>query len=555
MQSSNTKRTGKSYPRAGAALCAVLVLAAAGGGASAAPAETVLHSFTGGISDGGTPRAGLIADSKGNLYGTTVFGGGSGNGAVFKLSPSGTETVLHSFTGGSDGLFPIGGLIADGNGNLFGTTIEGGASGAGVVFKLSPGGTETVLHAFAGGSDGANPVAGLIADSSGNLYGTALNGGASGCNGGSRCGVVFKLSPSGTETVLYSFTGGSDGANPRAGLIADSSGNFYGTTEGSGAFKFGTVFKLSPSGTETVLYSFKGGSDGRFPEAGLIADSSGNLYGTTVEGGGSEGCVFGCGVVFKLSPGGTYTVLYAFTGGSDGQFPSAGLIADSNGNLYGTAERGGASGCDAFGCGVVFKLSPGGTETVLHSFTGDFTGSGGAIPRAGLIADSSGNLYGTTELGGASSGCDSLGCGVVFKLTGTGFVPPAACGSGDAALVNKKFPPGQMTYDVSSPTRILKSIMLTSSSNIGSFTLPSVVSGGHSAPGGVFVKANPAKSATFLLQANFVSPAFACSIDPLTTTLKINTGHKIVQAFERIPGSEHFIEIDNGNPGLRWLRI
>ncbi len=235
MQSNHSKRNRASWG-VFAALWAVLA-AAAGGGASAAPVETVLYSFTGSPEgpDGALPDSGLIADSSGNLYGTTVEGGASGQGTVFKLSPGGIETVLHSFTGfPSDGAYPEAGLIADSSGNLYGTTVDGGASGCfgvggvgcGVVFKLSPGGTLTVLHSFTGGSDGATPVAGLIVDSSGNLYGTTPQGGVGSCTRG--CGVVFKLSPNGTETVLYSFTGGSDGSGPAGGLITDSSGNLYG---------------------------------------------------------------------------------------------------------------------------------------------------------------------------------------------------------------------------------------------------------------------------------------------------------------------------------------
>ncbi len=315
---------------------------------------------------------------------------------------------------------PAAGLIADGKGNLYGTTEFGGAANDGVVFRLSPGGTETALHTFTGGNDGSGP-SGLIADSSGNLYGTTTYGGAFRCGDefSQQCGVVFKLSPSGTLTVLHSFMFlGGDGNSPFAGLIADGSGNLYGTTLDGGAsasmFQLGcgTVFKVTPGGTETVLHSFTGGpSDGANPRAGLIADSSGNLYGTTEFGGASgPGCAVGvgCGVVFKLSPGGTETVLHSFTGGSDGGGPAAGLIADSSGNLYGTTGGGGASNA-----GVVFKLSPGGTETVLYSFKGGSDGSG----PSGVITDSSGNLYGTTAFGGAS------GQGVVFKLTGTGFVP------------------------------------------------------------------------------------------------------------------------------------
>ncbi|MGH6846196.1 MAG: choice-of-anchor tandem repeat GloVer-containing protein, partial [Methylocella sp.] len=282
------KRSDALWARGFAALWAAL-MAAAGGGALAAPTETVLHSFAGG-SDGGFPGGGLIADSSGNLYGTTE--GGStrdcltlGNcGTVFKLSPSGSETVLYAFTRNESEA----GLIADSSGNLFGTIPTGGASicgfdgdygfGCGVVFKLSPGGTYTELHSFTGSSDGAFP-GGLIADSSGNLYGTTGGGGASGC-GGFGCGGVFKLSPGGSETVLYSFTGGIDGGGPTAGLIADSSGNLYGTTAFGGSAVCGggcgVVFKLSPGGTETVLHTLNGfPSDGSQPEAGLIADSSG----------------------------------------------------------------------------------------------------------------------------------------------------------------------------------------------------------------------------------------------------------------------------------------
>ncbi|MGH6839302.1 MAG: choice-of-anchor tandem repeat GloVer-containing protein [Methylocella sp.] len=447
MQNNYSKRTGALSARAFAAFWTVLA-AAAGGGASAAPVETVLYSFTGG-SDGDSPRAGLIADSSGNLYGATSSGGGgSSQGVVFKLLPGGTETVLHTFCnlpGCSDGSGPEAGLIADSSGNLYGTTFIGGTSlcfgqGCGVVFKLSPGGTETVLHAFTGfPSDGAFPELGLIADSSGNLYGTTLEGGggSSGCYiapSSLGCGVVFKLSPGGTETVLHSFTGGSDGLFPTSTLIADSGGNLFGTAVGGGASGNGVVFKLSPSGTETVLYSFKGGSDGGAPEGGMIADSSGNLYGTTGVGGASV-CIdgLGCGVVFKLTPGGTETVLHSFAGGSDGSDPVGGLIADSSGNLFGTTGGGGGSGCGGSGCGTVFKLTPGGTETVLYSFTG---GSDGGLPRAGLIADSGGNLYGTTLNGGASD------AGTVFKLTGTGFVPdvPFAALSGTLSINFGKIP-------------------------------------------------------------------------------------------------------------------
>jgi uncharacterized repeat protein (TIGR03803 family) len=266
---------------------------------------------------------------------------------VFKLDTTGTETVLYSFTGGADGAYPGAGVIQDSAGNLYGTTYEGGASESGVVFKLDTTGTETVLYSFTGGADGGNPEAGVIRDSAGNLYGTTPFGGVSGvCYAG--CGVVFKLDTSGTETVLYSFTGGADGGSPNAGVIRDSAGNLYGTTPIGGASGYGVVFKLDTTGTETALYSFTGGADGGYPAAGVIQASAGNLYGTTQAGG-----VSGSGVVFKLDPAGAETVLYSFTGGADGGAPFAGLIRNSAGNLYGTAIGGGINNH-----GVVFRIQP-----------------------------------------------------------------------------------------------------------------------------------------------------------------------------------------------------
>jgi uncharacterized repeat protein (TIGR03803 family) len=395
------------------------------GSASATPTETVLYSFQAG-SDGAFPFAGLIADSSGNLYGTTA--GGEPRGTVFKLSPNGIVTVLHAFTGGFDGAAPLAALIADSTGNLYGTTAEGG----GVVFRVSADGSSyAVLHAFEGGSsDGAHPVAGLVAHSDGNLYGTTEFGGGSGCFG-NGCGVVFELSPDGASyTVLHSFTGGYDGGFPASKMIVDNSGNLYGTTRLGGAAGKGVVFRLSPDGSETVLYSFcskSGCSDGNDPAGGLIADSSGNLYGTTILGGGGS-CGSGCGTVFKLSPDGTETVLHTFPHPciidcSDGIYPHAGLIADSAGNLYGTTEVGGDPSCSPGGCGVAFKISADGIFTVLHSFTG--SPNDGGYPTADLIADRSGNLYGTTNYGGACAiGGPIAGCGTVFKLAGTGFVVP-----------------------------------------------------------------------------------------------------------------------------------
>jgi uncharacterized repeat protein (TIGR03803 family) len=268
-----------------------------------------------------------------------------------------------------------------------------------------------VLHSFADSSDGEYPDAPLITDSAGNLYGTAQEGGVSGGCNGFGCGVVFEMTTAGAETELYTFTGGDDGAFPMAALLPDGNGGFYGTAQGGGADRLGVVFDLSSDGAETVLHTFAGGSDGDGPESALIADKSGNLYGTTKQGGGA--CSgFGCGTVYEITPAGTETVLYAFTGGTDGSNPVAGLIRDKSGNLYGTTEFGGdASGCGGTGCGTVFKLAPGGALTVLYTFAGS---KDGGQPVASLVADSTGNLYGTTLFWGAD------GYGVVFQLAPNG---------------------------------------------------------------------------------------------------------------------------------------
>ena len=272
----------------------------------------------------------------------------------------------------------------------------------------------TVLYTFTG-TDGSGPYAGLIQDEKGNLYSTTWVGSdLSGCSGfGYGCGVVFKVDPKGNETVLYTFTGGVDGATPFSDVVRDEAGNLYGTTTNfwGGSSPFGTVFKLDPAGKETVLYSFTGGADGNEPFSGLVRDTDGNLYGTTAYGGDLSACFGGgCGVVFKLDPTDQETVLYTFTAGADGAYPlsSGDLVRDEAGNLYGTAASGGdLSACvSGYGCGVVFKVDPTGKETVLYSFTGT---PDGQAPEAGLLRDEEGNLYGTAEAGGAS------GHGAVFK--------------------------------------------------------------------------------------------------------------------------------------------
>jgi uncharacterized repeat protein (TIGR03803 family) len=302
--------------------------------------ERLLHTFDG--ADGAQPWAALVRDSAGNLYGTTYNGGVSGYGLVFKLDTKGNETRLYSFTGGADGGNPRASLVRDSAGNLYGTSIFGGASGKGTVFKVDMTGKETVLYSFKDGVDGGYPWAGLVRDAAGNLYGTAVSGGTS------NLGVVFKLSKTGKETVLHSFAGGTDGVFPASGnLLRDSAGNLYGTTPEGGAPNFGVVYKLDKTGAETVLYTFTGQSDGGHSIAGLVRDPAGNLYGTT-----DFSPNFGYGGVFKLSPSGQLTVLYNFTGKADGEPTYATLLRDTAGNLYGTTYTSNP------GQGVVFELTP-----------------------------------------------------------------------------------------------------------------------------------------------------------------------------------------------------
>jgi uncharacterized repeat protein (TIGR03803 family) len=375
--------------------------------------ETVLYAFKGGC-DGVGPEAGMVADKAGNFYGTTSGGGDCKNdqyyGTVFRLTPDGTETVLYAFKGGKDGRQPWSKLIIDRKGNLFGTTEFGGKSGAcseyggcGTVFEVMPSGKKKTLYLFQGGSDGANPVGGLIMDKEGNLYGTTGSSGIVNTNCYLGCGTVFKIAPDRTESVLYSFQGGSDGAMPCSSLTADGVGNLYGTTDLGGSADAGTVFKVTPDGAESVLHAFEGGIDGEYPFGDVILDNAGNLYGTTQFGGSDDN-----GTVFKVESNGTESVLYSFKGGTDGFVPATGLIMDKATNLYGTTTEGGSSKCKKHGCGTVFKLSPGGTETLLTAFTGL---NNGYAPYGALLFGKSGDLYGTTYEGGEDK------YGVVFKVT------------------------------------------------------------------------------------------------------------------------------------------
>ncbi|HEX3430719.1 MAG TPA: choice-of-anchor tandem repeat GloVer-containing protein [Rhizomicrobium sp.] len=330
----------------------------------------------------------------------------SGCGTVFRLTPDGAETVLHAFDN-TDGALPSSNLIFDGSGNLYGTTSNGGSFNRGTLFELASDGTETVLYTFAGGSDGSEPSGNLIRDKNGNFYGTTPFGGSTSGSDCSSvgCGTVFKVAFDGAETVVYSFEGGTDGFQPSGGLISDTNGNRYGTTVaggtgngnncGGGDFGCGTIFRIAPDGTETVLYSFQGGSDGFGPVGALARDKSGNMFGTT-GGGGSNGQ----GTVFEFSSIGTETVLYSFKGGNDGSSPFAGVIMDKDGNLYGTTYYGGGTKCRGAGCGTVFKLAPDGSETVLVAFGHLLAGRN---PEAALLKGSHGLLYGTASAGGTSN--------------------------------------------------------------------------------------------------------------------------------------------------------
>ncbi len=385
------------------------------GGAAQAQTFTLLYTFTGGA-DGGDPEGGLIIDSLGNLYGTTAVGGNPaclhGCGTVFKLDTSGKESVLYSFTGTSgDGYFPSATLVQDVQGNLYGTAQAGGAYGFGTAFKIDSSGNETILHSFTGGADGGSPLfGGLVMDDQGNLYGTTISGGDLACGGGSGCGTVFMLNNAGAETVIYSFTGtGGDGTGPSGALLRDAQGNLHGTTRSTGIYgrNGGTVFKVDPTGKETVLFSFNGsdGLDGLNPVGAIVEDTQGNLYGATESGG--HGVVGGNGVVFELTKKGKEKVLHRFAAsGKSGYYPEGGVVQDSQGNLYGTTLRGGVPLPGSFSCGTVFQIAKGGKEILLHSLTG---GSDGAFPYAGLVQDAQGNLYGVT------TGTDET-TGTVFKI-------------------------------------------------------------------------------------------------------------------------------------------
>jgi uncharacterized repeat protein (TIGR03803 family) len=364
----------------------------------------VIHNFTRQGNDGASPYGGPVLDSSGNLYGTTYAGGTFGSGNVYRLEPSGSSwkySSLYNFKAGADGVGPAFGSLAIGPGGaLFGTTEGGGYFGTDFAICACPK-HEIQLHSFGQGTDGAQPIGGVVLDSAGNIYGTTSLGGSFGN------GTVFEQKKSGrtwTESVIYSFTGGNDGTNPPAGVTLDANGNLYGTTSMGGANGGGVVYELSPSGAgwkQTVLYTFLGQSDGQNPVGGVVLDAAGNLYGTTFDGGANGG-----GTLYELSPTGTgwkFAVLYSFTGGYGGPYNKLTL---ANGNIYGFTNTEGANGF-----GMVFMLTPGkgGWKfTDLHDFLG---GSDGSTPYGSVAVDSKGNVFGTTDLGGSDNQ------GLVFEIT------------------------------------------------------------------------------------------------------------------------------------------
>ena len=435
----NGRMGGVDLRKTAACMTVAILLIVTASQSAQAQTLSPLHGFNG-MPDGATPIGELTMDRAGDLYGTTQYGGAYGWGMVFKLVHTGSTWIMHplySFPsiyqqGGNDGAEPLAGVTIGPDGNLYGTnTLGSGSSNYGTVFKLSPPASvcrstlcpwsETILYRFTGGSDGGLPSGPVVFDSAGNLYGTTSYGGVT-CGPGYSCGVVFKLTRSGsswTETVLHAFSGSPDGANPGGALVFDHAGNLYGVTGGGGSMcapdGCGTVFQLTLSGsgwTENIIHSFDYYDDGAGPQGGVIFDNAGNLF------GGTAFAPTGNGTVFELTPSGgqwTYTLLYSLTSGQSGiPGPLGTLAMDATGNLYGMTFEGGdvfGAGACEYGCGTVFKLAPSvgaWVYSLLYKFTG---GTDGAQPYDGVILDRNGNLYGTASAAGAR------GQGVVFEIT------------------------------------------------------------------------------------------------------------------------------------------
>ena len=400
---------------------AVSVLCAATAITLPAQTFTTLHSFDG--TDGATPLAGLVQATNGDGYGTTSQGGAnvcadfSNCGTVFRITPSGTLTTLYSFcaqSGCADGYYPYDTPVQASNGDFYGTTSGGGANSyGGTVFKITPSGTLTTLYSFCSKSlctDGGGPYAGLVQATNGDFYGTTVEGGTHGD------GTVFKITPSGTLTTLHSFCAQvvgkicTDGYSP-SGLVEATNGDFYGTTAGGGVKgNYGTVFRITPTGTLTTLHRFSFSIDGYSPNGGLVQAPNGDFYGTTTGGGANAE-----GTVFRITPSGRLTTLYSFcaqSGCADGNVPNTGLVLATDGNFYGTTYLGGASPFG--GAGTVFKITPGGTLATLYSFCAQSGCTDGNAPSPGLAQATNGDFYGTTINGGANG---IYGYGTVFSLS------------------------------------------------------------------------------------------------------------------------------------------
>ena len=375
------------------------------------PVESTLYSF--GVvhgADSSLPYGALLQGADGNFYGTAFEGGENGTGTVFKMTAAGAESIVYSFgpIASGDGGYPLAGLVQGSDGMLYGTTSEGGAAAAGTVFKVTPQGVESVLYSFAAGNDAGFPASGLVLDAAGNLYGTTLGGGTHGF------GTVYKVTPRGAESVLWSFADVPDGSLSQSNLILGTDGNFYGTTSTGGTAGNGTAFRITPAGSLTILHSFGvTAGDGISPLGGLTPSPNGNFYGTTASGGAFSGPF--AGTMFKMTPDGTVSILHSFPGpntptGADGSNPQGTLLLDGNGNLYGTTFDGGL-----YHSGILFKITPAGKEIILYTngLAGVIAGNtdGNSI-QSGLILGTEGNLYGIAPSGGAN------GTGVIFTLSG-----------------------------------------------------------------------------------------------------------------------------------------
>jgi uncharacterized repeat protein (TIGR03803 family) len=383
---------------AGSLICGAMVIA------SPAQTFTTLTDFDG--PNGAYPYFGsLVQGFNGNFYGTTYAGGTNNWGTVFEVTPNGTLTTIYSFcsqSGCTDGGAPTAGLVQAANGAWYGTTRVEGANGSGTIFKITSSGALTTLYSFcsqSGCTDGETPSAGLVEATNGDFYGTTTYG------GDYQAGTVFKITPSGALTKLHDFhANNTDGADPVAGLVQGSDGNFYGTAEFGGTNGDGTVFKVTPSGTLTTLLDFDG-TNGAQPQATLIEGTHGAFYGTTEVGGTNNN-----GTVFKITTSGELTTLYSFcshSGCTDGDLPVAGLTQAMDGNFYGTTTYGGTGGNCNGACGTAFKVTPSGVLTTLYSFDGTHGGN----PFAGLVQNTNGKFYGTTYSGGPSN------LGTVFSLS------------------------------------------------------------------------------------------------------------------------------------------